>query len=110
MKKEYAIPIGLLILGFILSLVSARVAMGTDGTLFARSGSILCLLATVAQFNLSTVKRTKMGTVLTSHDLTREQKLEMLQHNPPGYRALFTISLVAGLLGTLVWGYGDLLY
>lgn len=110
MKKDFSVAIALLIMGIILSAVSAVVAIGTEGTLFARSGSILCLLATVAQFILTNAKKTTIATIISSNDLSKKQKFDMLSNKSLSSRILFGLSITTGLFGTLVWGYGDLLY
>ena len=110
MKKEYFVPSVVLVIGLCLCLISAFLARGTDGVFFARSGSILCLLGTAAQFILSHARRTNIETILTTSDLSKRQKWELIHDKPVGYRVLFGLSSTAGILGTIVWGYGDLLY
>ena len=102
-------PTIVLIIGMFLCVISAIIAKGTDGVFFARSGSILCLLGTAAQFILSNTRKTTIETILTS-EASRLQKLKMIHDKPKGYSVLFALSSTAGVLGTLVWGYGDLFY
>jgi hypothetical protein len=110
MKKEYLGPTIVLLMGMFFCLISAFIARGTDGVFFARSGAILCLLGTAAQFILSHTRRRNLETILTTSDLSKHQKLKMIHDKPKGYQVLFGLSSTAGVLGTLVWGYGDLLY
>lgn len=109
MKKEFLAATIILVVGMTFSLLSAIMAIGTEGLWFARSGSILCLLAIGAQFRLATARKATIEAILIS-DLSMHKKYEKIKKRPRGHTVLFALSSTTGVIGTLVWGYGDLLY
>ena len=109
MQRVYIAPIVALVLGIFFCAFSSFLAIDTNGLWFSRSGAILCLFASSAQFYLSHMQHKAIRKIVTS-ELSKEEKHKKLSYRPIGYKVLFFLSMFAGVVGTLVWAYGDLIY
>ena len=75
---------------------------GWDADLLARSGSLTVFFAAVAQF--TTLNRTNKKHILNA---CRARAGETPKALSLVVKIVGAISLILGLLGTLLWGYGD---
>jgi hypothetical protein len=80
---------------------------GTDW--FARSGSVMALIGTAATFRLSAGFRRQLATGLKEELASVRQEIELTLNPPPLYRLTSYFGYVTGIVGTAIWGYGDLL-
>jgi len=67
---------------------------------FQRSGSIVILLAIIAE--LFVIERLK--------SVSDEQEIEARKRFKKGINISNALVIIIGLVGTVVWGYGDLIY
>jgi hypothetical protein len=80
---------------------------GTDW--FARSGSVMCLVGALSTFRLSGFLQRKLAVAL-QHGLTSVQREIELSLAPPRfYRYISYFGYATGIVGTAIWGYGDML-
>jgi hypothetical protein len=100
--------LGMVVLATLVPLVSGIVSYKTGhGHWFARSGSITVLLAAIVQFRLALQLEASQGRALVHGilgGLPRQASLAPLS------KTLGPISLFLIVAGTLIWGYGDLLF
>ncbi len=108
-KKKYRLSIFLILFGIMFSIVSAIISIDSTGNWFARSGSILTFISVVVQFQLSNLKKNDAENILQS-DLDIHEKLKTIKNKDPLHETIFIISGLTSLIGTLIWGYGDLLF
>lgn len=72
-----------------------------------RSGALVSLLAIYNQQVIASIERTLLPKPGHWADSNRAKALEAVQKSLPGFEKL---NLAVILLGTLIWGYGDLLF
>lgn len=108
-KKKYLLPLSLLIIGVVFCVTSALISLKTTGDWFARSGSILSFVSVVVQFILSDLKKAEVKKLFHS-DIGLKQKFETIKIKDTRHNTLSIASGITGILGTLIWGYGDLLF
>jgi len=77
---------------------------------FSRSGSLMCLVGAVVTFRLTGFYQSEMATALKDGLVSVPREIA-LQLNPPlSYVVLSYFGYLTGVVGTAVWGYGDLLH
>ncbi|SNZ01170.1 hypothetical protein SAMN06265377_3003 [Flagellimonas pacifica] len=108
-NKTYLISISLLLIGIIFCTVSAVISLNSNGNWFARSGSILTFISVVVQFQLASIKKKEAEKIMQS-DLDIHEKLKTIKDDNSLHKTVFIVSGLTSLLGTLIWGYGDLLF
>ncbi len=108
-KKKYRLPIILLSFGILFCIASAIENIDSTENWFSRSGSILTFVSVVVQFLLSNLRKEEIENLFNSGKGIKE-KFTKIKHKNPLHEVVFIISGMTGLLGTLIWGYGDLLY
>jgi len=103
-----------LILG--LALVSAWLFAGfsyyvtvrTGSDWFTRSGSVMCVAGAVGTFRSTLFFQEKLTTALNKGvDISNE--LPVMLRPPLRYRVVKHFAYTTGVVGTLVWAYGDVL-
>ncbi|RUA25142.1 MAG: hypothetical protein DSY76_06905 [Bacteroidetes bacterium] len=75
---------------------------------FMRSGSILTFVSIVSHFILTNTKRNEVIQLFES-DLDINKKVEKVRRKDRYYKILYNLSFIIGLIGTIIWGYGDLI-
>lgn len=108
-KKKYRLPILLLSFGILFCIASAFATINSAENWFSRSGSILTFVSVVVQFLLSNLRKEEIENLFNSGTGIKE-KLKNIKHKNPLHETVFIISGITGLVGTLIWGYGDLLF
>jgi len=93
----------LLLLSFATPVVAC--VFGHSGSIFSRSGSIMVFLAALAEF--ITLNRINTKHILNA--CRAKEKDDILDFSCPA-TVIGITSLIAALLGTLIWGFGDLLF
>ena len=78
------------------------------GTWFARSGSVMCLVGAVATFKLINDYNHALATAV-EHGLTLTRRVELVLDPPKLYQTVQYFAYLTGIVGTLIWGYGDIL-
>jgi len=73
-----------------------------------RSGSILTFVSIVSHFILTNTKRNEVIQLFES-DLDINKKVEKVRRKDRYYKILYNLSFIIGLIGTIIWGYGDLI-
>jgi len=76
---------------------------------FSMSGAVLTFISVVVQFLLSNLRKEELEN-LFNLSIGVKQKLENLKNKNPLHKVVLITSGITGLAGTLIWGYGDLLY
>lgn len=102
-------PQMLLLLGYVVAAASLGAQLAVGHSLFPRSGALLVALSVVAQFRLLHSRDLHHNGQLRAyaegvtvdfgriHPNARHQRLEWAAH-------------VSSVLGTILWGYGDLIF
>jgi hypothetical protein len=100
--------IGLLLAASWLWAIFSFFTSTSAGTWFARSGSVMCLLGAAAAFKLINDYNRVLGTAV-EHGVTQSRRLELVLDPPKLYQSIQYFAYLTGIVGTLIWGYGDLL-
>ena len=108
-KKKYRLPVLLLSFGIIFCIGSAFASINATESWFARSGAILTFVSVVVQFLLSNLRKEEIENLFNEGSGIRE-KIKNIKNKNPLHESVFIISGITGLIGTLIWGYGDLLF
>lgn len=108
-KKKYRLPIFLLSFGILFCIASALATTSSTENWFSRSGAILSFVSVVVQFLLSNLRKEEIENLFNSGKGMTE-KFKNMKHKNPLHEVVFIISGITGLIGTLIWGYGDLLF
>ena len=77
---------------------------------FSRSGAVLCLMAASANFALVKVHQRDLAHIFKDQEHSRREKAEEILNPPASYRSLSWLSYFTGIVGTAIWGYGDLMF
>ena len=108
-KKKYRLPIFLLSFGILFCIASAFATINSTENWFSRSGAILTFVSVVVQFLLSNLRKEELENLFNSGTGIRE-KFKNIKRKNPLHQVVYIISGITGLVGTLIWGYGDLLF
>jgi hypothetical protein len=81
----------------------------TGADWFARSGSVMALVGTAATFRLAAGFRRQLAAGLKEELASVRQEIELTLNPPALYRLTSYFGYVTGIVGTAIWGYGDLL-
>ena len=108
-KKKYRLPILLLFFGILFCIGSAFATIGSTENWFARSGAILTFVSVVVQFLLTNLRKEEIEKLFKSN-IGLKEKIKQIKHKHPIHNALSIVTGIIGLVGTLIWGYGDLLF
>ena len=80
---------------------------GTDW--FSRSGSVMCLVGAAVTFRLAHFYQRALATALKEGLVSVPREIELRLNPPTSYVILSYLGYLTGIVGTAVWGYGDLL-
>lgn len=108
-KKKYRFPISLLLFGTVFCIVSAIVSVDSTEEWFMRSGAVLSFVSVAVQLILSNLKRNEIED-LFNRDVGLKEKFKIVKEKDVRHDFVSTVSAVTGLVGTIIWGYGDLFY
>jgi len=78
------------------------------GTWFARSGSVMCLIGAAATFTLINNYSQALATAV-ENGITLTRRVELVFDPPKLYQTVQYWAYLTGIVGTLIWGYGDIL-
>jgi len=80
---------------------------GTDW--FSRSGAVMGLVGAAVTFRLSNFYQRALATALKEELLSVSKEIELHLEPPRSYVRLLYFGYLTGIVGTGIWGYGDLL-
>jgi hypothetical protein len=80
---------------------------GTDW--FARSGSVMALVGAAVTFRLANFYQRALATALKEGLVSVPREIELGLAPPRSYAVLLYLGYLTGIVGTAIWGYGDLL-
>jgi hypothetical protein len=80
---------------------------GTDW--FTRSGSVMALVGAAVTFRLVNFYQRALATALKEGLVSVAREIELGLEPPKSYQALSYFGYLTGIVGTGIWGYGDLL-
>ena len=107
MWKNLKIEIILLLGAFTWIIFSYFYSFGTKPeTWFARSGSIMVLLSVIVEYKLAVLQQNKINRAIQKSSYIGMPARSKLSKE---YNYISTVTHVFVILGTLIWGYGDLL-
>ena len=81
----------------------------TGADWFTRSGSVMCLIGAIAAFRLVGVARNALATALREGLASVPREIELALEPPKSVKVLSYLCYLTGIVGTAIWGYGDLL-
>jgi hypothetical protein len=99
----------LLAAAWLFAALSYYLSSTTDADWFARSGSIMALAGAVATFRLAHFYQRALATALKEGLVSVSKEIELGLEPTRSYVALSYFGYLTGIIGTGVWGYGDLL-
>jgi hypothetical protein len=99
----------LLVLAYVVCIISAVASVKTcDGSWFSRSGSLMVLFAAIVEYRNFGIQQ-KLNEI--AQESTNYWNAEPEKWRVPNKRKIFDrIVIITLVIGTLIWGYGDLLY
>ena len=101
---------GLLIAGAWLFAVFSYYVSGKTGIdWFSRSGSVMALAGAAVTFRLANFYQRALATALKEGLVSLPREIELCLAPPGSYVVLSYLGYLTGILGTAIWGYGDLL-
>jgi hypothetical protein len=98
-----------LAVSWIFSAFSYYISKATGEDWFTRSGAIMALVGAVATFQLVSYLYKAVAIALEEKLGPGERAIELILKPPPLHQQLSYISYMTGIVGTAIWGYGDLL-
>ena len=100
--------LGLLIAAaWLFTLFSYYLSEKTGTDWFSRSGSVMGLMGAVATFRLVGVFHSALGTALEQGLASVPREVAVALAPPKSYQVLSYFGYLTGVVGTLIWGYGD---
>ncbi|HUB45346.1 MAG TPA: hypothetical protein VMB73_10210 [Acetobacteraceae bacterium] len=105
----------MLLLGLLVSVMWLIAALsyylsretGTDW--FSRSGSLMALAGAVTSFRAVGVYQHKLAIALREGLVSVAREVELTLDPPRSFRFVTYSGYLTGIIGTAIWGYGDLL-
>src|SRR6266566_1333536 len=80
---------------------------GTDW--FTRSGAVMALVGAAVTFRLANFYQGALATALREELISVSKQIELHLEPPKSYVRLLYFGYLTGIVGTGIWGYGDLL-
>jgi hypothetical protein len=101
---------GLLIAAaWLFAVFSYYLSMKTGTDWFARSGSVMALSGAAVTFRLAHFYQRALATALKEGLVSVPRGVELGLEPPQSYVVLSYLGYLTGIVGTGVWGYGDVL-
>jgi hypothetical protein len=110
MLKNFYLPLCFLILAWASIAVSFFLEANYGGNWFMRSGSLMVLFSIVAEFLLLDGRDEYLNQRLSERKEPNQQKSLDSFHPSQMHKLFEIISHISVVIGTVIWGYGDLLY
>jgi hypothetical protein len=104
------IGLGLLIAaGWLFALFSYYLSGTTGVDWFTRSGAVMALIGAAVTFRLANFYQRALATALKEGLVSVPREIELGLEPPKSYVVLSYLGYLTGIVGTGIWGYGDLL-
>lgn len=104
------IGLGLLLAaGWLFALLSFYLSRTTGADWFARSGSVMALVGAAVTFRLANFYQRALAGALKEGLVSVPREIELRLQPPKSYTVLSYLGYLTGIVGTGIWGYGDLL-
>jgi hypothetical protein len=102
--------LGLLIAaGWLFTLFSYYLSEKTGTDWFSRSGSVMALIGAAVTFRQVNFYESGLAAALKEGLVSVSREIELGLEPPTPYRVLSYLGYLTGVIGTGIWGYGDLL-
>ena len=102
-------PVIFLIISWSLVIISLYLEALLGVALFSRSGSLMVLFAVIAKYNLLGERDKYHSEQLQKY--SRGEQVNFIEIHPKkGHQYLETAAHITVIIGTIIWGYGDLLF
>ena len=102
--------LGLLIAAaWLFTLFSYYLFKKTGADWFTRSGSVMCLIGAAVTFRQVNFYQSGLATALKGGLVSVPREIELSLEPPTPHRVLSYLGYLTGIIGTGIWGYGDLL-
>lgn len=102
--------LGLLIAAaWLFTLFSYHLSEKTGADWFTRSGSVMGLIGAAVTFRQVNFYQSALARALNEGLVSVPREIELGLKPPIAYRVLSYLGYVTGIVGTGIWGYGDLL-
>ncbi len=102
------LPVFCLVASWAVVLISIYLEIISSQAWIFRSGSLMVLFAVVAEYNLLKGRDEHHRDQLIEYASTGQVNFDRI-HPSKSHQRLETISHVTVIIGTLIWGYGDML-
>lgn len=102
-------PIIFLIISWLLVLFSFYLEAIWRSSLFSRSGSLMVLFAFIAEYYLLRVRDKYHSNQLKTYSRGNQVNFKEI-HPSKSHQYLEKVSHITVIIGTIIWGYGDLLF
>jgi len=99
----------LIVAAWLFALISYYLSRTTGADWFARSGSIMGLAGAAVAFRLANFYQRGLATALKEGLVSVPRGIELGLEPPTSYVLLSYFGYLTGIIGTGIWGYGDLL-
>jgi hypothetical protein len=99
----------LLAVAWLFAAFSYYLSQRTGADWFSRSGSVMCLIGAAVSFRVSGLYQCDLAAAFKEGLLSVPAEIEIALDPPKSYQAVTYLSYLTGIIGTGVWGYGDLL-
>jgi len=104
------IRLGLLIAAaWLFAAFSLYLSRKTGADWFSRSGAVMGLVGAAVTFRLSNFYQRALATALKEELVSVSKEIELHLEPPRSYVRLLYFGYLTGIVGTGIWGYGDLL-
>jgi len=104
------IRFGLLIAAaWLFAAISYYLSIKTGTDWFSRSGSVMALAGAAVTFRLVNFYQHGLAAALKEGLLSMARGIELGLEPPRSYQVLTYLGYLTGIVGTGIWGYGDLL-
>jgi hypothetical protein len=98
-----------LAIAWLFSAISYYVTKHSTIDWFSRSGSVMALAGAVATFRLTGLLQTQLATGLREGVASATRGFEITLDPPRPYKTAMYFGYLSGVVGTIIWGYGDLI-
>jgi hypothetical protein len=107
---RHVILAGLLIAAaWLFAVFSYYLSRKTGSDWFSRSGSVMALVGAAVTFRLANFQQHALATALEEGLVSVPREIELTLKPPTSYTVLSYLGYLTGIVGTGIWGYGDLL-
>jgi hypothetical protein len=96
-------------ISWLISAVSFYVTRKTGTDWFTRSGSLMGLMGAIGTFGLTSVLQKQLRIALKEGLTSVERHIELFLDPPKSYQVTAYFCYLTGIVGTVIWGYGDVL-